>query len=1079
MPDKAHQKIQGVKVTPKNASTKRFPQWGISEAFGGWIFSCNVQIGFSDSPTEIKLEIVLENDAQDLTTLIPKVFDIKPEDLNCGAGTGGSSKEHLFDLSIGGKKFTDFVLFDYNINLSPEQKTLSVTFKDYSIILDKIYIGLLKRQGALFYNTYNAQGYFPVACPECDFRITIGNGTMYRDISYCSYVGINGKVYNNFEGENDLYISWNNLSNKKLEPSFDLNGGYLILGTEEMYENQCEDLPTVSYTFRDLINSLTARGFVFTGAFNKSVANNIFYKQSYIGTLREVLNNWCSDLAIQFHADGKIINGIDLNQEIDIKDITEIADPKSKLGKLLDGQNIALGSYSENYTLSNTYRQSVIVSNVSQRHKREESFDIKNFVKLVPMHPLDFVSPNFRNHSDGLGQMIANRFGTTDVTDKYITNLSSRSIDEIDTAMALAKYDESLRDIYVGQKLREAYIARYSNSNTPQSRDNAAVDMGRYADALGFIIVTKFVDTDSKSLILESCLGQEDSKQITYHPDFYDIYLGYYYPSAHREIIDYEKNAAESMYKYATLNRGTIAQAPFVQQDISSFKNSNDEYYIERGGFSVQVKNTFQPNAERYSNLSEAPYYNLLPRRVTDFPNNLLYVAQIENEWGTATDDFRSAIYDPLVPFCDQAFSNIASFGQLYYYGTNNEDVPKRQSWDLKLFAPTFHSDLSKIYDYVNEISSLSPQTQDEVNISLAGLDNKYRKDCKKLHICIIPNTKTHPNIRVAFEKNGYYSATNTVLADQINKRLDDAQKNSNTATNKVKDICDLSPVTVACEQITKCSVADNSANLYAGWPTCYFNSGNGQFSNGVPNIVTPNNYKQGSLGKLSRSLKVSVTRNPSLVINGQGTDGSYYYSDVLLDDIDFRLQTSKSSATIVYPASNDPADYDLSYIGVLDAQVHKEIKIPSSWELYGAPVNTADNNTSSIKVINQLIPNDLKTIIDPQSMKPVRFTIVNTGSNVQVLARIYDYYNIISSLNSYQSVFTNKSVDFSIIGSPDLINGFSSYVNPISGLNQFTMSIKDQGVETSFSYSNKPRVLPKQEVIINSIGPRMMAFTV
>ena len=177
MGNSAHQSIKGVKITPKKAAALRFPQWGESQAFGGWIFSASVQIGYSNNPTEIKMDIVLENDSQSLTSIIPKTFDIKPEDLKCDAGAGGTRNESLFDISLGGKLFTDFILYDYSLNLTPEQKTLSVVFKDYSIILDKIYIGLLKRQGALLFDIDEIQGNFPVACPGCDFKIIIGNGT--------------------------------------------------------------------------------------------------------------------------------------------------------------------------------------------------------------------------------------------------------------------------------------------------------------------------------------------------------------------------------------------------------------------------------------------------------------------------------------------------------------------------------------------------------------------------------------------------------------------------------------------------------------------------------------------------------------------------------------------------------------------------------------------------------------------------------------------------------------------------------------------------------------------------------------
>ena len=197
-------------------------------------------------------------------------------------------------------------------------------------------------------------------------------------------------------------------------------------------------------------------------------------------------------------------------------------------------------------------------------------------------------------------------------------------------------------------------------------------------------------------------------------------------------------------------------------------------------------------------------------------------------------------------------------------------------------------------------------------------------------------------------------------------------------------------------------------------------------------------------------------------------------------EDRDFTLKTYSSAAKIIYPVCNNPSDYNLEYIGVLSSEVKKTLKIPSSIEIYGSPVNTTRNNTTSIKVINQTLPNDIKTLINPETMKPIKYTLVVTGSGVQAVSSVVEYYNIISSLNSYQSTFPTKTVEFNVIGSPDLFPAnLSSYLSPLSGLNNINISIKDQGVDTQLSFSSKPPTLPKQESLINALGPRMKLFTI
>ena len=148
----AYQLLQGIQITPKgNYNRSRFGKdmtngtWPTSYAFGGWIYTCSCDIGFSNQPTEIKISIVLE--------VIDKTqkyafFNIQDNDLRCDAGNGAD--ENTYDIDFNGIKFSNFILYNYSISIESNAKILTVVFKDYSIILDKIYIGLIKRQGSTF-----------------------------------------------------------------------------------------------------------------------------------------------------------------------------------------------------------------------------------------------------------------------------------------------------------------------------------------------------------------------------------------------------------------------------------------------------------------------------------------------------------------------------------------------------------------------------------------------------------------------------------------------------------------------------------------------------------------------------------------------------------------------------------------------------------------------------------------------------------------------------------------------------------------------------------------------------------------
>src|ERR1039457_1684204 len=230
------QALSGIKITPKG--TRNISRWAFllvngsfpSSSFAGaWVYNAGVDVGYSEHPTTIKLGLVLEisGKTQQQTNA---TFLVTDDDLDCGGGSGND--ERLYDIDCNGIVFKDLILYEYEISIENNAKILTVTFKDYSVILDKIYVGLLKRQGNLYTHTAHSQLVFNVRCPDC---ILAGDsftqqGIVYRDIAFCSYVGINGNTYDNFVNINptlDIFSQWTALFSTSVFPdNFDLNGGY-------------------------------------------------------------------------------------------------------------------------------------------------------------------------------------------------------------------------------------------------------------------------------------------------------------------------------------------------------------------------------------------------------------------------------------------------------------------------------------------------------------------------------------------------------------------------------------------------------------------------------------------------------------------------------------------------------------------------------------------------------------------------------------------------------------------------------------------------------------------------------------
>lgn len=1072
----SYQKIQGVKILPKGSKNRFVSQnWGVSEAFGGWIFNASCSIGFSDKPTEISMKIVLESNS-DLGTLIPKVFDIDQEDLKCSAGTGGSGNESLFDIDFNGVKFEDFILFSYDIDIQPQQKTLSVTFRDYSLILDKIYVGLIKRQGSEFIKLANASGIIPMVCPDCSFASFTGEGNMIRDIDYGSYVGINGKTYDNFVGAplTNVMDAWNYLYQRNaLSPNFDLNGGYVILGSEEMYSEVCATIPEVKYSFKQLIESLSIRGLNFLGDFSGAFLTGGLYTQNYIGTLREVMNNWCSDFGMQFYTSGKSFIGLDLKKEIDISSILEVADPKSYLGKSFDGgQNgIALGNYKESYSLENTYRQSVITADVRPREIKSESREVKNFVHFQPLHPLDFYSPDWttqqvlaaQNRGTNvfrplLAVQFANNFNPSRwfLETKRLSTFTNRLFRDIDVCIALTKYDKELRDIYC--------LDRAINSSD--------VDFYANFSALGFFPKKKIENKVSKEAILRK-FRKTDSQNISLDPDFYEIYIGYYSQSLRDEVISYESNWAGSMYKYGVLNIGTTNEAPYIIRDRNDLLQPNAGLFGDKGESLLRITNSFTPGAAVYPIYQNAPYYELMPYKVIGFdPNsysgistqnigfdsNNYYIASLTNEWGTLPEEYKRNLYEPLSPICEQMFAGSQSLQE-----AQSDLYQKAQQFNIKDFSPTFHSEISEIYsDLKTELDNLSDLATDELGIFAVGTDSKIHQECAKLHVVIVPNIRSHPNVRISFQPQNYNSEYNTIMAKNLKMQFE--ENRISLLKEKPKNACDYSALTVMCNsgihqrsisdpgdiKYSCANVDDPNVILYAGWPSGYAYSNN------------------------ARSLLIKIERNPVTEMDARGSDGEYYYMDLANQDVR-TLMHRASYAKIVYPICNDPTFFDGEYIGILNTNINRDIRTPPFLEIYGSPVNVTENNTISVKTINNTIDPDVQPILDPNTRKFIKYATVYSGQGgSNVLHSIQDYHNFVAGLNSYQSSYPMKSASFSVIGSPNLFGDFIGVVNPKSGLNNFNITISDNGIETNLSFANRPPVLAKQEAILNKIGPRL-----
>lgn len=1099
-----YQLLKGIVITPTGArnqarwsSSLSGGVWPTSFAFGGWIYNSSVDIGFSEKPTEIKLGIVLEvlDKAQKYA-----YFDVNDDDLRCDAGNGG--EENLFNLNINGINFNNFVLYEYSISIENNSKILNVTFKDYSVILDKIYIGLLKRQGNLYTHVATSQLSFNVRCPDCVLQGNsfIQQGIVYRDIAFCSYVGINGKTYDNFINSipsDPIFTQWTNLfSAPTFANKFDLNGGYLIIGTEEATEERCGNLANVSYNFNELLISLRKRGLSFVGVFpNNQTDSDFVYKQNYNGTLREVLQQWCSDLGYSFYCEGKTFVGIGLTQPLNINAVTQIADPTSTLGSQFAlNTNTAIISYKSNSTLDNTFTQSVITENNRVRDAKTESKTPKRYVGILPLHPIDF---NLRNQSTVI-RLNAMGIPFFDIAwtysfernSKTLNNtfslLDNRTFDDVDTSIALGRYDSNLRDIFCQDR------AIYGD--TPEIRASNF-------RALGFVPLIEVTGSEMSVAIENLMPKQDEVSNICLDKRFYRVYIGYYYPDFKNDVISWEQSAADSMYKYGMVSEGLLSSFPYMPQDSLADQSPTGGFYGEKGTSLLRTQHSYEPACQQYYQLRDAPFkdivlYSGLESSTTysnatiaySDPNGLgvnvpvamptgglfpggLFFSEITNDWGTEVEEFKRVM---TLNFNDPCVDEYQQFDS--YTNIENGVYKKYQDWRLDYFTPKQTADIESFYDiYGTEFQKIQPvystllgtvtgSIYDRTIGTYYDLHYKQHKNCSKLNIMVLTDTRKHPNISVNFTKYGTEFINPVVLKQWIDKEREALKRRLQTQT---QTICSISLLQEMCKNIIsgqyksgtgdarfRCIIDEDKYNFLEEGYT-------------LPQLLQPN----------SRGLGVNIVKNP---IRNDNTDvlqatfanadinGDFYYSDVLSNLLD--ATTNQVNMNIIYPVSFGT---QANYRGILTSQIDLENRIPEIIDILGEPKNITNNRSSNVKVINNVVDPDLQPQLDPYYQRFVPYMTVITGTG-SVITTPEQYHNFVSQLNSYQLTGAYKTVELVLAGTPDTFGSFKNYLSPIYGLTRLSINVGDNGVTTSLSFADRPPQLPKQESILNKISARI-----
>ena len=295
------EKIGSIKVLSSTSPTASEKSGLI---FGGYGYSSDVQANNGDGYS-ISIKVISKDGK----------YKISSTDLNV-------KKDGAKNIIVGNFTFYDFYLVSYSIDKEVENSILTLTYKYKYIFMDKVFIGLFTHH---YGNSFDINGKF-VQKPgilnseetvatfkyKCDDSSTgIKNAFLRRFLNRVQTINASKTLLNKnlikFPTSLPSFLSSDAFFSRYYYNTNGVNGGFIILGREEINEENCS-LPEGSYCFKDLTSALAYSDIPGIVDFNLGDDNEIYriLRRKYFGSLRSVLDQWGGDFGFKFYYQPKI-----------------------------------------------------------------------------------------------------------------------------------------------------------------------------------------------------------------------------------------------------------------------------------------------------------------------------------------------------------------------------------------------------------------------------------------------------------------------------------------------------------------------------------------------------------------------------------------------------------------------------------------------------------------------------------------------------------------------------------------------------------------------------------------------------
>jgi hypothetical protein len=368
--------------------------------FGGVIYGLSIQQNYSNSPSTLKLNIV----NKDGKYTIPSNW--------------GQASSQLSTIQYGNFVFQGYP-WKYSLKETAKEKLLEIEYLDGSVILDRYYVLLWKQAimgdgGESFLMTRGISPNERILVPTLDRTFvrfverSLPTINVVRSMLRAGKNGAGGAI----------------------------KGNIIYMGTE-MFKNSRCDIPSTYYTLGQLAAlAKKIKGVNIDPLVNGQNNVNKSFQGTYEGTLREVLNSWCTDLGFDYYWNSE-------NNQIEFYDVKNGIKTDFATIQNIKSDNLIEKNTSE--SMQGTYRQYAIAYTARPKEAVKvlpQTYTFTTAVNRAAIRPSWFLRRN------GIREITYDVDGDGRAETLLSGEISSRRKDDFYASAFLGHMDQNLRNIY-------------------------------------------------------------------------------------------------------------------------------------------------------------------------------------------------------------------------------------------------------------------------------------------------------------------------------------------------------------------------------------------------------------------------------------------------------------------------------------------------------------------------------------------------------------------------------------------------------------------------------------------------------